>query len=76
MNLLQKALQNNKVIFWLNNQNEETILNIRMLYAGYLQCPLCEITENLLEQEDLDFVWSIFKNQINKHDAGRQQDFN
>lgn len=64
-----KALRNASIMKWYHEQSEETQLNIRMLYAGHLNCPLCEITEYLMEPEDLDFIWSLFESQIRLFEA-------
>lgn len=62
--VINRMERNAKIIRWWNAQPEETQLNIRMFYAGHLQCPLAEITEEMLNPEDLDFIWSNFQKQI------------
>lgn len=66
--LLALASRNAMIINWFDKQTEETKYEIRMLYAGHLGCPFCEITERLLEPEDLDFIWSLFSTQIKADD--------
>ena len=62
--LMERAARNAAIIRWFNSRTEEEQTNIRMFYAGELGCPLCEITEMLLEPEDLEFIWKYFGSQI------------
>lgn len=61
---MERAARNAAIIRWFNSRTEEEQLNIRMFYAGELSCPLCEITETMLEPEDLEFIWKYFGSQI------------
>lgn len=63
-NILAIASRNTATLRWLATQDEETILSIRMLYAGSLGCPLCEVTDELADIQSLEFVWNMFSSRI------------
>lgn len=58
---LERAHLNETVIVWLSGQSADMLALIRETYAAYLQCPVCEVNETPMTNEELEFVYHQFE---------------
>lgn len=64
------ACRHARALKWLTQQSVETQLNVAMLYAGHIKCPLCEIDfqPEIMDHDELSWLYSTFQSQIDRID--------
>ena len=57
---IERAYRNTRVIGWWRSQSATFRLFARENYAAHLRCPLDETVDTMLDQADLDWLWTKY----------------